>query len=110
MTAALEGGEWSAVRPGRTLPPGKTLYPFYRRLGGSQGRSRWAENLVPTWDSIPECPARSQSLSYYSAHITGTISGFYAGRFTVQNGMLSTKIADKMQGFPRKTSRIRKDR
>ena len=24
MTAALEGGEWSASRPGRTLPPGKT--------------------------------------------------------------------------------------
>ena len=34
MTAALEGGEWSAARPGRTLPPGKTRYPFYRRLGG----------------------------------------------------------------------------
>ena len=39
MTAALEGGEWSAARPGRTLPPGKTRYPFYRRLGGPQGRS-----------------------------------------------------------------------
>ena len=34
MTAAVEGGEWSAARPGRTLPPGKTGYPFYRRLGG----------------------------------------------------------------------------
>ena len=33
MTPALEGGEWSAARPGRTLPPGKTRYPFYRRLG-----------------------------------------------------------------------------
>jgi len=32
MTAALEGGEWSAARPGRTLPPGKIRYPFYRRL------------------------------------------------------------------------------
>ena len=48
MTAALEGGEWSAARPGRTLPPGKTRYPFYRRVGGSQGRSGRAENLVPT--------------------------------------------------------------
>jgi len=48
MTAALEGGEWSAARPGRTLPPGKTRYPFYRRLGGLQGRSGRAENLVPT--------------------------------------------------------------
>ena len=48
MTAALEGGEWSAARPGHTLPPGKTWYPFYRRLGGSQDRSGQAENLVPT--------------------------------------------------------------
>ena len=48
MTAALEGDEWSAARPGRTLSPGKTQYPFYRRLGGRQGRSGRAENLVPT--------------------------------------------------------------
>jgi len=48
MTAALEGGEWSAARPGRTLPPGKTHYPLYRRLGGPQGRCGRAENLVPT--------------------------------------------------------------
>jgi len=48
MTAALKGGEWSAARPGRTLPTGKTKYPFYRRLGGPQGRSGWTENLVHT--------------------------------------------------------------
>ena len=48
MTAALEGGEWSAPRPGRTLPPGKARYPLHRRLGGPQGRSGRAENLVPT--------------------------------------------------------------
>jgi len=48
MTAALEGDEWSAARPGRTLPPGKTRYPFYRRLNGPQGGYRRAENLAPT--------------------------------------------------------------
>ena len=48
MTAALEGVEWSAARPGRTLPSGKTRYPFYRRLGRPQGRSGRAENLIPT--------------------------------------------------------------
>ena len=48
MTATLEGGELSAARPGRTLPLGKTRYPLYRRLGGPQGRSGRAENLVPT--------------------------------------------------------------
>jgi len=48
MTAALEGGEWSAARPDRTSPPEKTRYLFYRSLGGPQGRSGKAENLVPT--------------------------------------------------------------
>ena len=48
MTAALEGGEWSAARPSRTLPPLKTHYPLYKRLSGPQGRSGEAENLVPT--------------------------------------------------------------
>jgi hypothetical protein len=32
-------GEGSASRLGRFLPPGKTRYPLYRRLGGPQGRS-----------------------------------------------------------------------
>ena len=44
----IRRGEWSAARPGRTLPPVKTRYPLYRRLGGPQGRSVRAENLVPT--------------------------------------------------------------
>ena len=48
MTAALEGGEWSATRLGRTLPSGKTRYPFYGRLGGPQGRSGRAEYLLYT--------------------------------------------------------------
>ena len=38
-------GEWSAARPDRTLPPGKTQHPSYRRLGGPQGRSGRAENI-----------------------------------------------------------------
>jgi len=28
MIAALERGEWSAARPGRTLPPGKEPVPI----------------------------------------------------------------------------------
>jgi hypothetical protein len=39
-TSALNGGEWSASRPGRALPPGKDpRYPLDRRLGGPQSRS-----------------------------------------------------------------------
>jgi len=47
-TSVLEGGEWSAARPGHTLLPGKAQYPLYRRLGGPQGQSGRAENLAPT--------------------------------------------------------------
>ena len=36
----------STLRPHFT--PWKDRYPFYRRLGGPQGRSRPEENLVPT--------------------------------------------------------------
>jgi len=75
MTAALELGEWSAARLGCTLPPGKTRYPFYRRLGGPQvwtgGKSR------PYRDSIPDPPARSKSLYRlnYAAHIINIYYG-----------------------------------
>ena len=63
MTVALEGGEWSAAHPGRTLPPRKTRYPFYRRLGGPQGRSGRAEYLVLTG-------IRSQTVQPIVSHFT----------------------------------------
>ena len=44
-------GEGPASRPGRSLLPGKTRYPLYRRLGGPEGRS--VGNLAPHRDSIP---------------------------------------------------------
>ena len=47
MTTALEGGERSASRPGRSLSPGKTRYPLYRRLGGPQGRSGQVWKISP---------------------------------------------------------------
>ena len=45
MTTTLEGGERSASHPGRSLPPGKTRYPLYRRLGGPQGWSGQARKI-----------------------------------------------------------------
>ena len=48
MTTALEGGEGSASRPGLSLPPGKTPYPLYRKLGGSQGQSGQVRKILPT--------------------------------------------------------------
>ena len=40
-------GEGSASRPGRSLPPGKTRYPLYRRLIGPQGRSGQVRIISP---------------------------------------------------------------
>jgi len=44
---ALEGEEGSASRLGRSLSTGKTRYPLYRRLGGSQGRSGQVRKISP---------------------------------------------------------------
>jgi len=51
--------------PRPPLPPGKTRYPFYRRLGGTSEKSR------PHRDLIPDRPARSRSLYRlsYPAHV-----------------------------------------
>jgi hypothetical protein len=46
-------GEGSASRPGRSLPPGKTRYPLYRRLGGPQGRSGQVRKISPPPGSDP---------------------------------------------------------
>ena len=63
LPTVLEGGEGSASRPGRCLPPGKTRYPLYRRMGGPQGRSGQVRKISPPpgFDP-PDRPARSQSL------------------------------------------------
>jgi hypothetical protein len=53
-TSALEGGEGSASRPGRILPPGKTRYPMYRRLGGPQGRSGQVRKISPPQGFDPQ--------------------------------------------------------
>jgi len=47
LTSAVEGGEGSASRPGRTLLPAKTRYPLYRRRGGPQGRSGQVRKISP---------------------------------------------------------------
>ena len=69
MTAALEAGEWSAARPGRTLPQGKTRYPFYRRQCGPQGGSGQAENLVLTGVYAEVCVRYIFKYIYIYMHI-----------------------------------------
>ena len=56
--------------PRLPVPPGKARYPFYRRLGGLKGRSRKAENLVPTGIRSRTVQPVAQSLYRlsYTAH------------------------------------------
>ena len=90
MTAALEGGEWSAARPGRTLPPGKTQYPFYRRLGGPQGRSERAENLVPTG-------IRSRTVQHVAQSLY---------RLSYQAHTMLVILLNKLQGIRKSENRV----
>ena len=63
--------EGSASRPSLSLPPGKDPVPIVQEAGWSPGPV-WtgAENLAPHRDSIPDRPARNQSLYRlsYPAH------------------------------------------
>jgi len=59
MSAALEGGEWSAARPGRTLSPGKDPVPILHEAGWAQGPVWTGGKSRSHRDSIPDRPARS---------------------------------------------------
>ena len=66
MTTALEGGEGSASRSGRSLPTGKSRYPLYRRLGGPQGRSGQVREISspPGFDPRTAQPVASRYTDY----------------------------------------------
>jgi len=59
MIAALEGSEWSAARPGRNLPPGKTRSPILQEAGFTPGPVHKDGKSRPHRDSILGRPARS---------------------------------------------------
>jgi len=48
MTAAVEGGEWSAARPGCTIPWERPGTHFMGGWVGPRAGLERAENLVPT--------------------------------------------------------------
>jgi hypothetical protein len=57
LTSALDGGEWSLLRPGHLTPPGKIVRnPFDRRLVGPQnrsGRHGGEKDLAPAGNRTP---------------------------------------------------------
>jgi len=59
MTAVLEGGEWSAARPGRTLPPGKDPVLILQEAEWVPGPVWTGGKSRSDRDSTPDRPARS---------------------------------------------------
>ena len=70
ITAALDGVDGSATRPGRTLPPGKDPVRIVQEAGWAPGPVWTGGKSRPHLDSIPDRRARSQSLYRlsYPAH------------------------------------------
>jgi hypothetical protein len=89
MTMALEGGEGSASRSGCSLPPGKTLYPLYRMLGGPQGRSGLVQKISPPpgFDLQTVQPVASLYRLCYPAHIAS--GDFRKSGYTVYTHTIS---------------------
>jgi hypothetical protein len=73
LISALDGGEWSASRPGRTLPPGKGHpVPIVQEAGWAR-EPVWTQRLEEKSLSLPGIeprspsrPARSQTLYWLS--------------------------------------------
>ena len=90
LTSALEGLGGERHDP-PALPPGKTRYPFYRRLGGAHGRSGRVRRISspPGFDSRTIQPvvtvpttSRARRISMYHQHyggpgsVVGTVTGY----------------------------------
>jgi hypothetical protein len=66
-TSELDGGEWSASRPGRAIPPGKGPPVHIVQEAGWASEPVWTKRLeeksfAPAGDRMPGRPARSQTL------------------------------------------------
>jgi len=70
MTKAIEGSEGSVSRYGRSLPPGKTRYPFTGSWVGPRAFLDRCGKSRPMGIRSPDRPARSQLLYWlrYPAH------------------------------------------
>jgi len=62
LTSALDGLGGKRHAPA-ALPPGKSRYPMYRKLGGNQGRYGRVRKISSlTWIRSPDRPTRSELL------------------------------------------------
>jgi hypothetical protein len=76
MPMGLEGDEWSAARPGRSVSMGKTRYPLYRRLGGPQGRSGQVRKISPPPGFDPRILLVTTTLNGTSLDVDGIAQSY----------------------------------
>ena len=80
------------------LPPGKTRYPLYRRLGGPQGRSGQAQKISPpTGIQSPDRPAHSESL-YRLSYPGSNFCNSYWGSLITESGVDSASNRNEYLG------------
>ena len=81
----------SASRPGRSLPPGKTRYPLYKRVGGPQGRSGQVRKISPPPGFDPRTV--QPVVSRYTVYVTRpTILILSPSKSTGRSSDILTKI------------------
>ena len=85
-------GEGSTSRSGRSLPSGKTRYPFYRRLGGPQSRSGQVRKISPQPGFDPRTV--QHVASRYTNYATGSAN--YEGTRENSNGQTVSKPHRKL--------------
>ena len=72
MTAALEGGEWSAARPGHSLPPWKDPIPILQETGCAP-QPVWTDGKSRSHrDSIPDFAPLVSRYTDWATRPTGT--------------------------------------
>jgi hypothetical protein len=73
LTSALEGGEWSASRPGRALPPGKELpVPIVQEAGWAP-EAVWTQRLIYLYIYVLKLFSRTfSSLRYFYQYFIDT--------------------------------------
>ena len=52
LTSSPDWGQWTTPRPSHSTSGKETRYPFYRRLGGTEGRYTLVEKISTHRDSI----------------------------------------------------------
>jgi hypothetical protein len=92
VTSSLEGGGGQHHAPA-ALPPGKTRYPLYRRLGGPQGQTGRVRKISPPPGFFKLNPLLTfNSLHGSNVQMKNKLVSFFLLNFRVILGMELQKV------------------